>query len=161
MNLSSVHISMTMKTPMRSRKSGRRTRSMTPPLAAFVQTDCCEKLWPHCSRVSFASVFGARARFSTTPRVTFCPLPPNLLSRSRFRDPQPERSDYEPIRIGCFDLINRSGACPGDPGVARPGAGQDGYEQDAAGREGQHGTDGEEQAREVLRHQRGGEERLR
>src|SRR6266581_7373155 len=104
-NLSSVHISMTMKTPMRSRKSGRRMRSMTPPLVALHE--------------------------QITVCVTFCPFGANLLSRSRFRDPQPERSDHEPIRIGCFDLVNRGGARPSDPGVARPGAGQDGHEQDA------------------------------
>src|SRR5438552_1014231 len=56
MNLSSVHISMTMKTPMRSRKSGRRMRSMTPPLAALherIAAGSAIECLSHCSRVLF------------------------------------------------------------------------------------------------------------
>src|SRR2546428_4569394 len=163
-DLASVHINMTMKTPMRSKKSGRRTRSMTPPLVAFTRNRLLREALslglPHCSRVLFQAFLALEFRFHGVLPVTFGRFPANLLSRSRFRDPQPRRSDHEPICIGCFDLINRSGACAGDPSVARPGAGYEGYEQDAQGGAGQHDEDGAKQAREVLRHQQGRQERL-
>src|SRR2546428_12216148 len=67
----------------------------------------------------------------------------------------------EQTTIDSFVTVRRSRPCTGNASVAGAGAGYEGYERHATGRQRQHDKDEKKQTGEVLRHQSSREKRLR
>src|SRR5437763_5317298 len=84
--------------------------------------------------------------------VTFRPAAANSLLSVSVGDPSFGGIDHGSSLFRWLRPLDSGGVGNGHAEPTRAGAGH-GYERGAAGRQGQHGQDGEEQAGEVLRHQ--------